>query len=164
MMEIIISGRGGQGVVKAAQLLATAAFFSGYEAQAFPMFGVERRGSPAQAFVRVDKKPILTKAQISRADYAIILDSTLLFSEKINAKRIVLNSDKKISKCKTFDADAIARVFSQAINTVMVAAFAFFTKLVNKDALIKACHEIFDAEIADKNIRLVGATFSKLEK
>jgi pyruvate ferredoxin oxidoreductase gamma subunit len=163
MIKIIIYGRGGQGVVKAAQLLAIAAFLSNYEAQAFPMFGVERRGSPAQAFVRIDKKPIRTRTQITKADYAIVLDSTLL-NPKINAKKIIVNSHKKFSCCRNFDADTIAtKIFPQAINTAMIAAFAFFAGIINKDVLVKACHEIFDAGAAQKNIQVIGEVYSTLK-
>src|SRR3989344_8299503 len=155
-MEIIIIGRGGQGAVKAAQLLATSAFLSGYEAQAFPMFGVERRGAPVSSFVRISDKPIKTRAQIERADYAVILDATLLNSRKIDARTIILNSSKLPAKCRGIDADAIAsKIFPKGINTVMIAAFAFLTGIIEKDALLNACKEIFEGEMANKNIQIV---------
>ncbi|MFH0831333.1 MAG: 2-oxoacid:acceptor oxidoreductase family protein [archaeon] len=164
-MDIIIKGRGGQGAVKAAQLLAISAFISGYEAQAFPMFGVERRGAPVSSFVRIDKKQIRTRAQIERADYAIVLDSTLLDAGRINAKNIVVNSGRTQAGCKGFDADAIAlKIFAQGVNTVMVAAFAFFSGIISQENLIQACREVFDAESGDKNIQIVKETFSQLEK
>jgi len=53
MIEVRIHGRGGQGNVVAAYLLATAAFTEGWHAQAFPAFGAERRGAPVVAFVRI---------------------------------------------------------------------------------------------------------------
>lgn len=164
-MEIIILGRGGQGAVKAAQLLATSAFLSGYESQAFPMFGVERRGAPVSSFVRISDKPIKTRAQIEKADYAIVLDSTLLNSANINAGTFIVNSSKLPAKCRGIDADAIAsRIFPQGINTVMVAAFAFLTGIIAKNALINACMKIFDAEMANKNIQLVEDTFSQFAR
>ena len=64
MISIRIHGRGGQGVVAAAELIALAAFKQGYEAQSLPFFGVERSGAPIQAFVRIDEEKILTHAQI----------------------------------------------------------------------------------------------------
>lgn len=164
-MEITILGRGGQGAVKSAQLLATAAFLSGYEAQAFPMFGVERRGAPVSAFVRIDKKPIRTRAQIEKADYAIVLDSTLIDSKRVLAKKAIINSGNVHGNCKGIDADAIAsRIFPQGVNTVMVSAFAFLTGEVSKENLIRACREIFDTEVANKNIQLIEETFSQLSK
>jgi pyruvate ferredoxin oxidoreductase gamma subunit len=163
MIEIAIYGRGGQGVVKAAQLLAVAAFFSGYEAQAFPMFGVERRGAPVQAFVRIDKEPIRTRAQVRKGDYALVLDSTLTKSIKISGKNIMINSSKKAKSRRNFDADAIAtKIFPQAANTAMISAFAFFTGIITKDALVKACNEIFDVEAVQKNIQVIKGVYSAL--
>jgi len=78
MKEIRIHGRGGQGSVTAAELLAQAAFKDGMYSQAFPAFGVERRGAPVQAFCRIDDKKIRTRAQIYYPDVIIVQDSTLL--------------------------------------------------------------------------------------
>ena len=78
MKELRIHGRGGQGSVTAAELIATAAFEGGVFAQAFPMFGVERRGAPVQAFVRFADKKIRLRSQIYEPDYIIVQDSTLI--------------------------------------------------------------------------------------
>ncbi|MGC9554392.1 MAG: 2-oxoacid:acceptor oxidoreductase family protein, partial [Thermoplasmatota archaeon] len=64
MYEVRFHGRGGQGAVTAANTLADAAFRQGKDVQAFPMFGVERRGAPVAAFVRMDDRPIDIKTQI----------------------------------------------------------------------------------------------------
>jgi len=58
MIEIRIHGRGGQGAVIASEVLASAFFKEGKFVQAFPAFGVERRGAPVTAFTRVDEQPI----------------------------------------------------------------------------------------------------------
>lgn len=155
MIGVTVYGRGGQGVVKAAQLLAVAAFLSGYEAQAFPMFGVERRGAPIQSFIRMDRKQIRTRTQIKKADFAIVINSTLINSG-INAKEIIVNSKKKFSCCRNFDADAAAaKIFPLAVNTAMVAAFASFTGIITKGSLIKACYEIFESDAARKNAQII---------
>ena len=78
MKEIRIHGRGGQGSVTAAELLATSFFEDGKVSQAFPMFGSERMGAPVQAFVRVDSKPIRTREQVHHPDYIIVQDPTLI--------------------------------------------------------------------------------------
>ena len=78
MKEIRIHGRGGQGSVTAAELLAQAAFKDGKYSQAFPAFGVERRGAPVQAFARIADEKILTRAQVYFPDIIIVQDSTLL--------------------------------------------------------------------------------------
>ena len=88
MIEIRIHGRGGQGSVTMAELLAESAFYNKLESQAFPNFGVERRGAPVTAYVRIDKKPIRLRSQIYSPDYVIIQDASLLTDEKILADQI----------------------------------------------------------------------------
>jgi len=78
MKEIRIHGRGGQGSVTAAELLAVAAFADGKFSQAFPAFGVERRGAPVQAFTRMDDTPIRLRSQVYEPDYVIVQDPTLI--------------------------------------------------------------------------------------
>src|SRR5208283_1911563 len=79
MVEIRWHGRGGQGAVTSAELLARAAIAEGKYAQAFPSFGPERRGAPVLAFVRVDKsKPIRIRAEIKEPDVVVVLDPGLL--------------------------------------------------------------------------------------
>jgi 2-oxoacid:acceptor oxidoreductase gamma subunit (pyruvate/2-ketoisovalerate family) len=78
MLEIRIHGRGGQGGVIASKVLAEALFREGWDVQAFPAFGVERRGAPIAAFVRADLKSIRLRCQVEKPDVLIILDPTLL--------------------------------------------------------------------------------------
>ncbi|MBA3047664.1 2-oxoacid:acceptor oxidoreductase family protein [Patescibacteria group bacterium] len=78
MFQIRIHGRGGQGVVTAAELIAIAAFNDGKQAQAFPSFGVERTGAPIEAYARIDDKPIRTREHVYKPNVLIIQDSTLL--------------------------------------------------------------------------------------
>ena len=80
MIEIRIHGRGGQGNVAAAELLAVAAFKDGKFAQAFPAFGAERVGAPVQAFVRIDEKKIRTRDEVRAPDYLIVQDYYLIGS------------------------------------------------------------------------------------
>lgn len=157
MIEISVHGRGGQGAVRAAQLLAEAAFAEGYEVQTFPMFGVERRGAPVQAFARLDKQKILTRAQVKEPDYSIILDPTLL-KNKINSKEIFVNTSKKGKH--NFDATSLSlTIFPQAVNTAMVAFFALSTGIIKKQSLIAAINKLFTGEAAEKNIRVIEETF-----
>ncbi len=162
MIEISIHGRGGQGAVRSAQLLAEAAFIEGYEVQSFPMFGVERRGAPVQAFVRIDRQKILTRAQVKKADYAIVLDSTLL-SGNINSKNIFVNTAK--AGKNNFDATSIAlKIFPQAVNTAMIAFFALSTGLITKDSLVKAARKLFSGDSLEKNLLLVEEAFRTAKK
>jgi pyruvate ferredoxin oxidoreductase gamma subunit len=78
MFQVRIHGRGGQGVVTAAELLSVAAFVEGREAQAFPSFGSERTGAPVVSFCRIDDRPIRTREPISAPDAVIVQDPTLL--------------------------------------------------------------------------------------
>ena len=79
LVEIRWHGRGGQGAVTSAELLARAAISEGKYAQAFPSFGPERRGAPVSAFVRVDsKEPIRIRAEITGPDVVVVLDPSLL--------------------------------------------------------------------------------------
>src|SRR5947207_799056 len=78
LRELRIHGRGGQGAVIASKVLASALFREGRSVQAFPAFGVERRGAPVTAFVRVSDGPILLRCEITAPDDLIILDPTLI--------------------------------------------------------------------------------------
>lgn len=78
MFEVRIHGRGGQGVVTAAELLSVAAFLEGKHSQAFPTFGSERMGAPVTAFCRISDKPIRSREPVAQPDALIIQDSTLL--------------------------------------------------------------------------------------
>ena len=79
MFQVRFHGRGGQGVVTAGELLASAAFCEDRYAQAFPSFGSERMGVPAMSFCRIDDKPIRTHEPVTDPDALLILDPTLLY-------------------------------------------------------------------------------------
>jgi len=105
MIEVRLHGRGGQGAVTSAELLAQAAIGIGQYAQAFPSFGPERRGAPVQAFLRISEKPIRLRSKIYKPDNIIILDPTLLGS--VNPAEglkqngfVVINSNKSGDELK----------------------------------------------------------------
>jgi pyruvate ferredoxin oxidoreductase gamma subunit len=83
MFQVRFHGRGGQGVVTAAELLASAAFREDRHAQAFPSFGSERMGAPVMSFCRIDDKPIRTHEPVTEPDALIIQDPTLLHQADI---------------------------------------------------------------------------------
>jgi len=83
MFQVRFHGRGGQGVVTAAELLASAAFTEGRHAQAFPSFGSERMGAPVMSFCRIDDRPIRTHEPVTEPDALIIQDPTLLHQADI---------------------------------------------------------------------------------
>src|SRR5664280_145387 len=96
MIEVRFHGRGGQGAVTAAEILAKAAFEDGKYCQAFPFFGVERRGAPVMAFTRIDDQPIRRRYQVYKPDYVVVLDDGLLevvdvFSGLKEGGKVIIN-------------------------------------------------------------------------
>lgn len=170
MEQIRIHGRGGQGVVTAAELIAIAAFYDGKEAQAFPNFGVERTGAPIQAFARISDEKIVTREQIYEPSVLIIQDSTLIDSvdvfQGINSNtKIIINASEnrwpnlKIKSKHLYFSPAteiaLEIIGKNIVNTVILGAFAEFTGLVSLTSLEKAIREKFAGkkeEIIEKNI------------
>jgi 2-oxoacid:acceptor oxidoreductase gamma subunit (pyruvate/2-ketoisovalerate family) len=157
MIEIRTHGRGGQGAVIASEILADAFFHEGKYVQAFPAFGVERRGAPVMAFTRVSDGEIRERCQIYEPDHLIVLDRVLLGTVNVTdgLKRggwIIINTNMAIDdeellssfRLATVDAVTIAlrhRLGSRAapiVNTAIIGAFAGATKLVSLDAVAKA--------------------------
>jgi len=166
LRELRIHGRGGQGSVTAAELIAVAAFEGGVYSQAFPAFGVERRGAPVQAFVRFNDSRIRLRSQVYEPDYIIVQDSTLI--KDVNVFQgvkpggiVIVNSGKKIDakvprgvNMITIDATSIAlEVLGLPItNTTLMGAFAAATGEIEFTALENALKHRFRGDLADKNI------------
>lgn len=166
MRELRIHGRGGQGSVTAAELIAVAAFEGGVFAQAFPAFGVERRGAPVQAFVRFDDKKIRKRSQVYEPDYIIVQDSTLIkdvnvFQGVRNGGIVIVNTEKAPDyrvpegvKLITIDATSIAlKTLGVPItNTTLMGAFAAASGEIKFSALENALKRRFPGEMGTKNI------------
>ncbi|MDD1695062.1 MAG: pyruvate ferredoxin oxidoreductase subunit gamma [Methanoregula sp.] len=166
MRELRIHGRGGQGSVTAAELIAVAAFKSGVFSQAFPAFGVERRGAPVQAFVRFSDNKIRLRSQVYEPDYVIVQDSTLIkdvdvFSGMKAGGIILINTSGKVDgevpagvRFIPFDATRIAlEVLGVPItNTTLMGAFAAASGEISLEALEEAVRERFSGSLADKNV------------
>ncbi len=178
MKQIRIHGRGGQGVVTAAELVAIAAFEDGNFAQAFPSFGVERTGAPVESFARIDNKPIRIREHILNPDILIVQDASLLtdidVTKGCTADTIaVINSSKSkdelnidLPKENVFviDASKVAiDIFGKNLmNTVILGGFAKITPLVSLDGLKKAIKQKFEAkgkDIIDKNNKAIAAAY-----
>lgn len=185
MFQIRIHGRGGQGVVTAAEIIAIAAFNNGYEAQAFPAFGVERTGAPIQAFARISKTPIIVREQVQRPDIVIIQDQTLLglpelFAGSTAKTKFIINSQKnaaaildglgpikdkpKASQITSIDATGIAlQILKKNItNTVILGAFAKTTGLISLESLEKAIAQKFSDKgrtVIEGNRQAVAAAY-----
>jgi pyruvate ferredoxin oxidoreductase gamma subunit len=176
MIEIRFHGRGGQGVVTSAEILAVAAFKDKKYSQAFPFFGTERRGAPVVAFTRVDNKFIRTREQIYNPDYVVVLDSTLLDVVDVaqgikDSGTIIINTNKDVNlktkaKIKTVDATRIAlKVIGKPfVNTPMIGALVGVTSIVNIDSVFKTIRERFSPEIAEKNIEAVKQTYERIKE
>jgi pyruvate ferredoxin oxidoreductase gamma subunit len=166
IISIRIHGRGGQGAVTTAQLLAIAAFHDGKYAQAFPFFGVERQGSPSTSFVRISEKPIQVREQIYCPDYAIVFDPALIKmvdASKGVKKTMIVNTSEKISKGYSQDVTSKAiKIFGKPIiNTLILGSFAAFTHVVSLDSLLKSVEQKFAGkrDLIDKNKQAIKEAY-----
>ncbi|MBU0662493.1 MAG: 2-oxoacid:acceptor oxidoreductase family protein [Candidatus Diapherotrites archaeon] len=103
MYRIRLHGRGGQGVKKASNILARAAYLAGFHTQDFAIYGAERQGAPLTSFVRMDKKPIQITGYMPEPDAVIVLDTTIGAKEwnsGISKETIVLLNSYRAKTCK----------------------------------------------------------------
>src|SRR5512139_1565174 len=168
MIEIRWHGRGGQGAVTSAEILAEAAISEGKYAQAFPSFGPERRGAPVLAFDRISaKRPIRNRASISEPDVVVVLDPGLLRIVNVTSGLkpggvVIVNTMKTAGQIsQEFDIKAtIATVGATRIalellgvpitNTTMIGAVLKVTEAVKLESLIEPIHKRF-GRLAEKN-------------
>ncbi len=175
MIEIRIHGKGGQGAVTAAEVLAIAAFHDGKFSQAFPSFGPERSGAPVEAYCRIDDKFINLRTHIYEPDHLIILDDSLLKAIDVTKglKKngiIVINSAESIksnikSDFSSFNINATKIALDilgkPIVNTAMLGAFAKATKLVSLKSIEKALKEKFSGTILEKNIQAAKKAYDE---
>jgi len=143
MQEIRFHGRGGQGTVVASIVLAKAIFSAGYDVQTFPVFGVERRGAPVEAYLRFDQEKILIRSGVYTPDYVVVLDPRLLDHVQVTRGLkpggwVLVNSPDLPDPGETFSGFRLATVDASRIavdlglgtrtlpmiNTAMLGAFA----------------------------------------
>lgn len=161
MRELRIHGRGGQGAVIASKVLAVALFHEGRWVQSFPAFGVERRGAPVTAFLRVADAPIRLRCGIYNPDDLVVLDPTLINAINVatGLKRggsLLINSPQPPDyyqrltvdfRVCTVDASAVAIKHGLGsrtqpiVNTAILGAFAEFTQIVSLDSVCAAIAE-----------------------
>ena len=177
-IEIRWHGRGGQGAVTSAELLAKAAISEGKFAQAFPSFGPERRGAPVVAFNRIDtQSPIRIRAEIREPDVVVVLDPTLLSVVKVTAGLkpkgiLIINTGKDFAtiekefgtdwKLALVDGSRIARevLGVNIVNTTMLGALLKAIQVVKTDSLVEPIKERFD-RLAEKNFNAVKRAFEE---
>lgn len=180
MFEVRIHGRGGQGVVTAAQVLSMAAFAEGRHAQAFPSFGSERTGAPVVSFVRVGDSAIRTREPVVRPDAMIVQDATLLhqvalfegfgsggyllvntsrtpeelgfgeFARGLRPERLAMVPATELS---------LSRIGRPVPNAALLGGFAALTGLVRLRSVVSAIEERFTGELAEGNVSAASAAF-----
>jgi pyruvate ferredoxin oxidoreductase gamma subunit len=173
MIEVRFHGRGGQGAVTAARLLAEAAFLEGKYSQAFPSFGAERRGAPVLAFTRIDNKPIRIRTQVYEPNHVVVLDPTLIEAVNVASglKRggtIVINSREhhRFNDAKVAFLDATSTAIEALgvpiTNTVMLGALVKVTKIVSLDSMVEAVKSTFEGKLAEKNVAAVKLAYERV--
>jgi len=178
LVEIRWHGRGGQGAVTSAELLAKAAINEGKYAQAFPAFGAERRGAPVLAFDRVSNQtPIRVRAEIVAPNVVVVLDSSLLRVVNVTAGlkdngTLVINSRKTLAELEAdfgrkwrlavIDASLIARevLGVPIVNTTMLGALLKATGIIRPESLFEPLRERF-GRLAERNIKAMERAFGE---
>jgi len=174
MIEIRFHGRGGQGSVTAAEILAKAAFEDGKYSQAFPFFGVERRGAPVMAFTRIDDKQIDVRYQIYNPDYVLVLDDGLMdvvdvYSGLKENGYVLINTTKKELASKKdvtmIDATGIAleNLGVNIVNTIMLGSFAKKSGVISINSLLKVIGDTFSGRIGEKNIKATHIAYDQIK-
>lgn len=157
MIEMRLHGRGGQGSVIASKILAVAAFAEGNWVQSFPKFGVERRGAPVEAFLRIAKGKILIRSEVTHPDFVVVLDPSLIevidFTSGLkNGGSLLINTHKTPGEINLSDqykvscvnaskiaADhGLGSITSPIVNTAICGAFAKSSGLVGIDSVCEA--------------------------
>ena len=180
MEEIRFHGRGGQGTVVASKVLAVAIAMEQRYIQSFPEFGVERRGAPVVAFLRIDEEQIYEKSRIYEPDHICVLDPTLLTTVKVSdglkeGGWIIINTEKNPDevpalgnyRIATVDAYAIAAEFglgsktAPIVNTAILGALIRVLGLCSLDSLKEAIASTVPIK-KNENIAAAEASFKKV--
>jgi pyruvate ferredoxin oxidoreductase gamma subunit len=180
MFQVRFHGRGGQGVVTAAELLASAAFREDKFAQAFPSFGSERMGAPVMSFCRIDDRPIRTREPITEPDALLIQDVTLLhhadtFSGLRPDGYVLVNSAKSLDDLglAEFAAQhlggrllavpasqlALSHLGRPLPGAPMLGGFAALTGVITLDAVLAVISDRFPGKVAEGNAAAARAAF-----
>jgi 2-oxoisovalerate ferredoxin oxidoreductase gamma subunit len=183
MIEIRFHGRGGQGTVVASKIMANAVFLDGEYSQSFPAFGVERRGAPVTAFLRIDKEPIRIRTEIYEPDHLVVLDPVLVKRVPVVTGlkpkgTITINSNRPPEDfLQAFQGFCVATVPASQIafrhrlgssqfpivNTAIVGAVAKVLGIVSMENLVKAIKEEVPAH-AEDNAEAAKEAYEKVSK
>ncbi|NPV03653.1 MAG: pyruvate ferredoxin oxidoreductase [Syntrophaceae bacterium] len=177
MLEIRFHGRGGQGTVVATILMAKAFFRAGFQVQSFPFFGVERRGAPVEAYLRLDRQKILLRTNVYNPDHVVVLDKTLLAGIDVTrglkpGGSVLINSPAPPEKPEAFsrfrlawvDASRIAMTHQigsrthPIVNTSMMGAVARVLGMPPLEDVVAAIREEVPGE-AERNVAAAREAF-----
>ena len=185
MLQIRIHGRGGQGVVTAAEMLSIAAFEQGRHAQAFPSFGSERTGAPVVAFCRIDDREIRLREPILAPDVLIIQDPTLLHQVDVFQGLqpdgyVLINSKRSFDDlglaeiAQRFRHERLLTVPATEIalkhlgrplpNAVLLGGFAALAGLVTLDAVAHAIRDKFSGKVAENNVAAASEAYEVVRR
>lgn len=185
MLQIRIHGRGGQGVVTAAEMLSVAAFEQGRHAQAFPSFGSERTGAPVIAFCRMDDQPIRLREPILAPDVLIVQDPTLLHQVDVFQGLqpdgyVLINSQRSFhdlgladiearfrrERLTTLPASDIARkhLGRPLPNAVLLGGIAALSGLITLDAVAHAIRSRFTGKVAEGNVAAATEAYAYIQR
>jgi pyruvate ferredoxin oxidoreductase gamma subunit len=183
VFQVRIHGRGGQGVVTAAELLSVAAFDEGRHAQAFPSFGSERTGAPVVSFCRFSDSPIRTREPVAEPDALIVQDPTLLHQVDlfsglgrngyalVNTSRTIellglegLAAELGLGRLLTVPATAIARehLGRPLPNAALLGAFAAQTERLRLGSVVAAIEQRFPGKSGEGNAAAARACFEQV--
>jgi pyruvate ferredoxin oxidoreductase gamma subunit len=181
MFQVRIHGRGGQGVVTAAELLSIAAFAEGRHAQAFPTFGSERTGAPVVSFCRIDDRPIRSREPVAEPDALIVQDATLLHQVDLFAgvgpeAFVLVNTSRTFEALGLLDlvrrfrpehalsvpAGEIARrhVGRPLPNAALLGSFAALTGVVSLESVVSAIRGRFRGDVGERNAAAAEEAYS----
>lgn len=176
--EIRLHGRGGQGAVTAAKMLASAFAIEGKAVATFPMYGFERRGMPVIAFTRFNTEPILEKTQIYTPDLLMVIDPTLLslktlFDGLRPGGILILNRDKPLADrpCENLKKAGVVNATHVALceigrdipNTCLLGALVKTTGWLKLESLLTALGEYLEGSMLEKNIRNAKRGYNETE-
>lgn len=185
MFAVRIHGRGGQGVVTAAEMLSVAAFDEDRHAQAFPTFGSERTGAPVTSFCRIDDRAIRLREPIAEPDAVIVQDPTLLHQVDLFGGLgpdgyLLLNSSKGFTelgldelvgglrpeRARTVAATAIARehLGRPLPNAALLGGFAALAGVVSLDSVCVAIRDRFPGKVGEGNAAAASAAFEAISR
>ena len=178
MFQVRIHGRGGQGVVSAAEMLSIAAFEEHRHSQAVPSFGSERMGAPVVAYVRIDDKEIELRELVLDPDLLIVQDPTLfhaidVFAGLSDTGYVLINSTKSLAELGIEDATnklppghvttvaatdlAMNYLKRPTPNTVLLGAFTAISEEIHLDSVCEAILKKFPGKVGEMNVTAARA-------